>query len=79
MINLNRCILCGICVELCNFDAIVMSHEHEMSTYSRNGDRVNLPELLEIGKKYQSETAWIPPSVIEKQKKESEETVAEEN
>ena len=50
-----------------------------MSTYSRNGDRVNLPEWLEIGKKYQSETAWIPPSVIEKQKKESEETVAEEN
>ena len=74
---MNRCILCGICVELCNFDAIVMSHEHEMSTYSRNGDRVNLPELLEIGKKYQSETDWIPPSVIEKQKKESEEVVAE--
>ncbi|MEC8856303.1 MAG: 4Fe-4S binding protein, partial [Chloroflexota bacterium] len=22
-INLNRCILCGICVEVCNFDAIV--------------------------------------------------------
>ena len=39
-INLNRCILCGICVEYCNFDAIVMSHEHEMSTYQRNGDRV---------------------------------------
>ena len=74
---MNRCILCGICVELCNFDAIVMSHEHEMSTYSRNGDRVNLPELLEIGKKYQSETDWIPPSVIEKQKKESEDVVAE--
>jgi NADH-quinone oxidoreductase subunit I len=37
-INLNRCILCGICVEVCNFDAIVMSHEHEMSTYQRNGD-----------------------------------------
>ena len=54
-----------------------MSHEHEMSTYSRNGDRVNLPELLEIGKKYQSETDWIPPSVIEKQKKESEDVVAE--
>ena len=42
-INLNRCILCGICVEWCNFDAIVMSHEHEMSTYVRNGDRVDLP------------------------------------
>ncbi len=27
-INLNRCILCGICVEVCNFDAIAMTHEH---------------------------------------------------
>ena len=41
-INLNRCILCGICVEVCNFDAIVMSHEHELSVYERNGDRVDL-------------------------------------
>ena len=77
-INLNRCILCGICVEVCNFDAIVMSHEHEMSTYSRNGDRVDLPELLQIGKKYQVDTAWIPPSVLEKQKKDAEENVPSE-
>ncbi len=59
-INLNRCILCGICVEVCNFDAIVMSHEHEMSTYQRNGDRVDLPALLVIGKKYQDKTGWQP-------------------
>jgi NADH-quinone oxidoreductase subunit I len=61
-INLNRCILCGICVEVCNFDAIVMSHEHEMSTYRRNGDRVDLPALLEIGQNFQTETGWIPPT-----------------
>jgi NADH-quinone oxidoreductase subunit I len=72
-INLNRCILCGICVEVCNFDAIVMSHEHEMSTYQRNGDRVDLPALLKIGRKYQGETDWTPPSVLAKQKKETEE------
>ena len=66
-INLNRCILCGICVEVCNFDAIVMSHEHEMSTYQRNGDRVNLPSLIQIGKKFQEETNWVPPTVIAKQ------------
>ena len=66
-INLNRCILCGICVEVCNFDAIVMSHEHEMSTYQRNGDRVDLPALLEIGKKFQVETDWIPPTERAKQ------------
>ena len=61
-INLNRCILCGICVNVCNFDAIVMSHEHELSTYERNGDRMDLPNLLEMGKEYQIETAWIPPT-----------------
>ena len=71
-INLNRCILCGICVEVCNFDAIVMSHEHEMSTYQRNGDRVDLPALLKIGRKYQEETAWVPPSARAKQKKPAE-------
>ena len=65
-INLNRCILCGICVEVCNFDAIVMSHEHEMSTFRRNGDRVDLPALLEIGTKFQRETGWIPPSELAK-------------
>ena len=61
-INLNRCILCGICVEVCNFDAIVMSHDYEMSTFERNGDRVDLIELLEMGKRYQKKTDWIPPS-----------------
>ena len=61
-INLNRCILCGICVEVCNFDAIVMTHEHEMSAFTRNAVRVDLPELLEIGHKFQRETGWIPPT-----------------
>jgi formate hydrogenlyase subunit 6/NADH:ubiquinone oxidoreductase subunit I len=71
-INLNRCILCGICVEVCNFDAIVMSHEHEMSTYQRNGDRVDLQALLKVGLKYQKETGWVPPTVLAKRKKDSE-------
>jgi formate hydrogenlyase subunit 6/NADH:ubiquinone oxidoreductase subunit I len=65
-INLNRCILCGICVTVCNFDAIVMSHEHEMSVYERNGDRVDLIELLEMGKRYQDEQDWVPPSTLRK-------------
>ncbi len=69
-INLNRCILCGICVEVCNFDAIVMSHEHEMSTYERNGDRTDLIGLLEMGKRYQKDTDWVPPSKLAKQKKD---------
>ena len=71
-INLNRCILCGICVEVCNFDAIVMSHEHEQSVFERNGDRVDLVPLLEMGKKYQEQTGWVPPTVLEKRRKEAE-------
>lgn len=61
-INLGRCILCGICVEVCNFDAIEMSHEHEISHYARNGRRSDLPVLLEMGKKYQRESNWLPPT-----------------
>ena len=76
-INLNRCILCGICVEVCNFDAIVMSHEHEMSTYQRNGDRVDLPALLQIGRKYQDKTSWVPPTVLAKRKQDAEAASAE--
>ena len=49
-----------------------MSHEHEMSTYQRNGDRVDLPALLEIGGKFQRETDWIPPTQRAKQATESE-------
>jgi formate hydrogenlyase subunit 6/NADH:ubiquinone oxidoreductase subunit I len=75
-INLNRCILCGICVEVCNFDAIVMSHEHEMSTFQRNGDRGNLPVLLEIGTKFQRETGWIPPTKRAKPEPEAAPAVA---
>ena len=59
-INLNRCIVCGICVDVCNFDAIEMSHEHELSKFERNGARVDLPQLLVMGREYQAETAWQP-------------------
>jgi formate hydrogenlyase subunit 6/NADH:ubiquinone oxidoreductase subunit I len=47
-------------VEVCNFDAIVMSHEHELSKYERNGNRVDLQALLEMGKQYQEDTGWQP-------------------
>ena len=59
-INLNRCILCGIFVDVCSFDAIEMSHEHELGSFSRNGARANLTDLISLGRKYQRETAWDP-------------------
>ena len=69
-INLGRCILCGICVEVCNFDAIEMSHQHELSVVNRNGNRANLPQLLEMGKSYQKETNLAPPVKPTKESKE---------
>ncbi len=59
-INLNRCILCGICVEVCAFDAIEMSHEHELASFERAGARADLNLLLQLGRKYQSEVSWKP-------------------
>lgn len=57
-INWARCIVCGICVQVCNFDANVMSHEHERSVTTRDGNKVALEQLLEVGKRYQKETGW---------------------
>ena len=71
-INLGRCIVCGICVDVCNFDAIEMSHEHELSKYARNDNRSDLGRLLEMGWAYQQETGWRPAK-----EKEAEEATAE--
>ena len=59
-INLGRCILCQICVDVCNFDAIEMSHEHELSKFQRNDNRVDLAQLLKMGKEYREKTGWTP-------------------
>ena len=59
-INLGRCILCGIWVDVCHFDAIAMSHEHELSKYERNGNRVDLGRLIEMGSQYQQKVKWSP-------------------
>lgn len=59
-INLGRCILCQICVDVCNFDAIEMSHEHELSKFQRNDNRVDLAQLLKMGAEYREKTSWTP-------------------
>ena len=59
-INLNRCILCGICVDVCAFDAIEMSHEHELASFGRAGARADLDILIGEGRRYQAETSWLP-------------------
>ncbi len=59
-INLNRCILCGICVDVCSFDAIEMSYEHELASYARAGARADLPTLLSQGRRYMDASGWTP-------------------
>jgi formate hydrogenlyase subunit 6/NADH:ubiquinone oxidoreductase subunit I len=59
-INLNRCILCGICEDVCAFDAIEMTHEHEMGSFARNGARADLQSLIALGRKFQEEVSWQP-------------------
>lgn len=35
--DLGACMMCGLCVESCPFDAIEMSHEYELATCERSG------------------------------------------
>lgn len=59
-INLGRCIVCGICVDVCNFDAIEMSHEHELGKFERNANRADLTTLLDMGRVWQDDVSWSP-------------------
>ena len=59
-INLNRCILCGICVDVCALDAIEMSYEHELASFGRAGARADLEILLTLGRSYMEQSAWTP-------------------
>ncbi|MBI2846607.1 MAG: NADH-quinone oxidoreductase subunit I [Chloroflexi bacterium] len=49
-IDMAKCIVCAICVEVCNFDAIVMSDAHEESVFSRGEMVADLNRLLEMGR-----------------------------
>ena len=48
-INLGRCILCAICVDVCNFDAIEMGTAHERSDRAPEASRAGRPSTRERG------------------------------
>jgi NADH-quinone oxidoreductase subunit I len=46
-VNLLRCIYCGDCETACPVEAVVLGHEFELATYTRDGFLWTKPELLE--------------------------------
>lgn len=45
-IDMSRCMFCGLCEEACPEEAIVMSRQVEISTYSRKGSLWHKEDLL---------------------------------
>jgi NADH-quinone oxidoreductase subunit I len=51
-IDMDICMNCGFCAEYCPFDAIIMDHDFEIASYSRNV--YNLEKLLKPASYYKS-------------------------
>jgi len=63
-IDYARCMRCDICVEVCNFDAIVMNNTWkgvELSRYDRQDLVMDLPALLQQSKSGELETPFREP------------------
>jgi NADH-quinone oxidoreductase subunit I len=54
-INETRCLYCGLCIEVCPVEAIIMSHHFEMATDNRGETVYDKHKLLELGKTYMAE------------------------
>lgn len=55
-VDYGRCVFCGLCVDACPFDALVMTNEYELASY----DRATL--------KYTPEMLFLPPGPTGKYK-----------
>lgn len=54
-INETRCLYCGLCVEVCPVEAIIMSHHFEMATDNRGETIYDKYKLINLGKTYMAE------------------------
>ncbi|MCH8283330.1 MAG: NADH-quinone oxidoreductase subunit I [Chloroflexi bacterium] len=58
-IRMERCILCGICVEVCNFEAIAMTDYHEEADISRGDLIATKEDLFRMGRDYQKRAGIV--------------------
>lgn len=59
-LNISRCISCSICVEVCNFEAIEMTHTHEQAGYYP--DLVaDMPTLFKMSEDHRAQLGQKPP------------------
>lgn len=68
-LNVADCIMCGLCVEYCNFDAIIMSDNFDASQYARPNLVYDLEQLLEAGKEQEAKGRWSPPEAKKSQRR----------
>jgi len=68
-LNVADCIMCGLCVEYCNFDAIIMSDNFDASQYARPNLVFDLEQLLEAGKEQEAKGRWSPPEAKKSQRR----------
>lgn len=54
-INETRCLYCGLCVEVCPVEALIMSHHFEMATDNRSETVYDKSKILAMGKTYMAE------------------------
>ena len=68
-LNVADCIMCGLCVEYCNFDAIIMSDHFDASEYARPNLVMDLELLLDQGKEQEAKGRWSPPEAKKSQRR----------
>jgi NADH-quinone oxidoreductase subunit I len=54
-INETRCLYCGLCVEVCPVEALIMSHHFEMATENRGETIYDKTKILMMGRTYMAE------------------------
>ncbi len=54
-INETRCLYCGLCVEVCPVEALIMSHHFEMATDNRAETIYDKSKILAMGRTYMAE------------------------